>query len=503
MTLMSIQPAAAQEPTSVWIVSGDGALDLLPHLARLGLEVHTYERLGMLGIVATPTFASALQHQGFDVYPNEEYELHLKDSVPYIGADTVAKRLGSMRSGPTVVVIDTGLETGHPGFTAANTAANVRAQRSQSGLVTGVAENIPIIDRSGHGSHVAGIVAGNGNGNSARDPNDGLHVGVYANGRVASFQAATDAPDPKDIAVDLAAALEGFEWALQNQKLYDIRVITNSWGSTGELVPDHPASKATLTAYASGITVFFSAGNDGEQGTLNKHCKSPWVLCVAGGSLDGTRSSFSSMGTPPGPNTAPYDHPDLTAPGSQIMSVRPLSQGTEPGELPEGTPESYVARSGTSMAAPHAAGVAAQLVAANGNLSPDEVMDILVGTTDAMSEEPWRVGAGYINAVAAYNLAVRTRGNLQDFLAGDAVKYGGPATGDNEFAADPISVGYDQSSGGDLDAALIGIETVPWITSSWVGGTMLGAGFIFVLVAIRWRRPHIVPESPAAPGPST
>ncbi len=494
-------PVQAAETASIWIVSGEQALapDLLAELATQGIETHAYPNLGMLAIVAPASTAAWLRSAGLGVHANEVLELHLDQSVPKIRADIVKESLGPVRSGPTVFIIDTGLDSMHPDFTmGSNLAANLGVDRSPNGLVSGIAPDRPINDRSGHGSHVAGIVAGSGEASGNNDPDHGRYLGVYSNGRIISFQAANDAADPEEIGVDMQAALEGFEWALANQARYDIRVISNSWGSAGDIVPEHPVTKATLKAYAAGMTVFFSAGNEGTEGTLNKHCLPPWVVCVAAGTLDKTRSSFSSMGHLPSKALGSYDHPDITAPGSAIRSLTPGSDLSKFGRLASGDSALlYRDRSGTSMAAPHAAGVAALIAAANSELSPDQIMDVLIATADPMSEETHRVGAGYINAQKAYNLAIQTVGQLEDFLAGEGVKYGGLATGDGSYSDDPITVGYDTRSGGTLDAAIIqGPPIKAWILTSPVPLILLGLGVLLAVVGVRWRRPATADEAP-------
>ncbi len=456
------------------------------------MPFHAYPNLDMMAIVGGGPTIAWLRSEGFNVHPNEVYELHLDQSVPQIGADVVKEALGTVREGPTVLVIDTGLDSGHPDFEEGeNLAANLGVDRSPNGLVGGVIQDRPITDRSGHGSHVAGIVAGNGEAMGSNDPQHGRYLGVYSNGRLASFQASNAALDPDDIGVDMQAALEAFDWALANHDTFDIRAISNSWGSAGDMVPEHPVSQATLKAYAAGMTVFFSAGNEGKEGTLNKHCLPPWVVCVGAGTADGTRSSFSSMGHARSQSLGPYDHPDITAPGSAIRSLEPIFGGDKPSQWLSGDFQAlYKDRSGTSMAAPHAAGVAALLTAANPDLSPDQIMDILIATADTMSEEVHRVGAGFINAEKAHALATSTVGQRGDFLAGEGVKYAGLATGDNDYSDDPISVGYDTSSGGTLNAALLdGPTPKAWLLASPAPAVFLGAAVLLVVLGVRWRRP--------------
>ncbi len=474
-------------PLSVWLLAGDPeALDLgLEHIQSLGFSTHEYPRLGMAAALIPEPVANQLSVLGVEAWPNTPESLHLDASVPYIGADRVKNVLADQRRGPTVLVVDTGLDELHPDFQTGNVVASLSAQRS-GGLISGVQDAIG--DRSGHGSHVAGIVVGSGDALGENDPRHGRYEGVYSNGRMVSFQASTDALDPEDIAVDAASALEAFEWALQNRDAYYLRVVSNSWGSAGDLSPSHPVTRATFKLYEAGMVVVFSAGNDGTEDSLNRHCKPTWVLCVAAGDLQGARADFSSMGPPPGKNIPAYEHPDITAPGLTIRSTDRLLNPDFTTSLTGQREPLYLDRSGTSMAAPHVAGAAALIQAANPDLSPDQVMDILVATVKPMADPLHRVGAGYMDVRAAYNLAIQTLGNREAFLAGTALKYGGPAIGDLDYANDPVSVGYD-SEGAERPLLLLSADDQPsWIRTNPVAWALLAVGILASVAGVRWRR---------------
>lgn len=489
-------PAAGDSPEpAVWIFSG-APLDLLvPALDATGELYHIYEQLEMASLLApAPVAHAVVAATGARLDPNEHYDLHLDRSVPYVGADDVKRALGSQRSGPTVLLVDTGVDTAHPDFQAGgNLAANVAAER-RGGLVTGVVESDVVVDTVGHGTHLAGIIAGLGEALGPQDPLYRQFQGLYSNGRLASFQA--DAPDGDDEPrVDSAAALESMDWALENRERYDIRATSFSWGRTGDLRPDHPLNQATLRLYLSGITVVFSAGNLGNEGpgNLNQHCLAPWVLCVAAGDLQNVRAPYSSYGHG-GPDAAPYDHPDLTAPGHAITSAHPLpGTGLDDrldiiGSLlgsQSPSPELYSDRSGTSMAAPHVAAAAGLIQAANPDLSPDQVMDILVATTDAMADEVHRVGAGYLNVREAYNLAVQAVGNRAAFLAGQEVKYAGVQSGDPQNGRDPVSHGFDAPLVGS--PRLLREATEVWFADTWMAWVLAGIGVLMVLSGTRFR----------------
>lgn len=279
-------------------------------------------------------------------------------------------------------------------------------------------ENVPNTDTHiGHGTHCAGIIGGNGVRSGA------VYRGV--------------APGAKLIGCGSGAvefilnALGGFEWSLANQARYGIRVISNSWGGTGPFDPADPINVASKRAADRNIVVVFAAGNDGPApDTMNPYAKAPWVISVAAGTKEGGLASFSSRGVAKAQrlgNTDPNDDfnaPTITAPGTgrefdtdqnkftaAIVSTRSSSNvvangATDDTEIPVGDIPFYTQISGTSMATPHIAGVVALLLEVNPKLTPAQVKQILTTTATRMpGYDDYEVGAGFVNAVAAVDLA--------------------------------------------------------------------------------------------------
>src|ERR1043166_5955049 len=221
-------------------------------------------------------------------------------------------------------------------------------------------------------------------------------------------------------------ALAGFDYILQNQDKYNIKVVNNSWGTSGAFDPNDPINIATKRVTGRGITVVFAAGNDGpDQNTLNPYSVAPWVIgvaaacsatdtlaqrvhCQPGGHL----ADFSSRGIP----GDPLYHPTVTAPGVHIISTR-ASTGTvlnaddAPHDfdltsscgLRQEFAAFYTCASGTSMASPHVTGVVALMQErAGGSLSPAQIRKLLVQTADPMAGyATFEVGAGMVNALEA------------------------------------------------------------------------------------------------------
>lgn len=169
---------------------------------------------------------------------------------------------------------------------------------------------------------------------------------------------------------------------------------------------------------------------------MNRRSVAPWVISVAAGcklvpdptnsavhcedptgaGRDPVLADFSSRGIP----GDPLQHPDVTAPGVHIVSAR-ASTGTTVNALTanhthlcnvsaENQPF-YLCASGTSMAAPHLAGVIALIEeASGGTLTPDQTLDVLMRTARPLpGYEFWEVGAGYVDALAAVQAVLNGR----------------------------------------------------------------------------------------------
>lgn len=439
VALLIIPLLLGPEPSEDWLLTAATPDTILPNL-------------GMTFFTGTEEEAKQLQQEfGGSLFKRESLPVHLDESVEAIGADFVQARTGNQRSGPTVLVIDTGIDVLHPDFQDGNLAAAV-----------GSSQILDLLDESGHGTHLASIVAGTGAGILG----EGKYAGVYANGRVASFQASSD-EDPKS--VDSFRVIEGIEWAIANRDEYDIRAITNAWGLPGEFEPNSPIDVATRAAYQAGIVVTFSAGNDGATpNQLNKYCKAPWVLCVAAATNEGRYQAYSSTGAP----NPPYNHPDISAPGSFITAAKPL---LEPSLPLAGVNEAlYTQRTGSSMAVPHVAAAAALLAAGNPLLSPDQIMDALVETSRPMSTNLSVSGAGFLDVAAAYEATKSVAGERNDFLAG-AQKYAGSTNLDSTENVEGI--------GSRVDDKPFPVALVAGL------GVVILVALVGVVILLRLRRP--------------
>ncbi|MER2997670.1 S8/S53 family peptidase [Pontibacter populi] len=430
--------AALAERNVVQVVvtfKGEGAPNLLDvsALSQVGiLQGLTLRALPMAGIIATASQVDALSKNNrvLSLYLNESLKYENDAATAVTGVLKVRNEMafttknGGMPvtgKGIGVLVNDSGVDGTHPDLQfGKNLKQNVMAATNLN-AVSGILpytpiENIPNTDATGgHGTHVAGIVGGTGQASS------GKYTGVAPGAELVGYGSGA--------ALLLLDVLSGFDYALINQATYNIRVITNSFGTTSDtgtdVNPADPITLATKRCVDRNIVVVFSAGNSGpSSGTMTgQYKKAPWVISVANGEKSGRLTPSSSRGikgkggsfTLDGKFYTWEDRPTVTSPGVDIVSTRviaPVSSLSidkdvttlDPAHVPY-----YTHMTGTSMAAPHVAGIVALLLDANPALTVAQVKEIVQQTaTNIPNREAWEVGAGYVNAYAAVDKAFRS-----------------------------------------------------------------------------------------------
>jgi serine protease AprX len=288
---------------------------------------------------------------------------------------------------------------------------------------------------AGHGTHVAGIVAGDGSAS------DGFYTGIAPGAGIVGLGVG----DGETIDYALAA----FDWLIAHPEL-KVAAVNNSWGqsqSNGDLRYDstNPVNVATKLLHDAGISPVFSAGNTstgdrrddvaggstcdtklegGKRVAGPGICRftvygsAPWTISVAASRKDGAGPGatqhlavFSSRGDP-FPEVSldgrPVDYlPTLTAPGANIRAARNPASVAAAASCGSAEPEAclespapqyealYMPLSGTSMAAPHVTGAIAVIQSAadqvlHRRLTPDEVKQVLVDTAAPMTgDDGW------------------------------------------------------------------------------------------------------------------
>jgi serine protease AprX len=248
-------------------------------------------------------------------------------------------------------------------------------------------------DAYGHGTHLAGVIAGNGAASL------GKWRGVAPGANLVSVKVA--GPDGS---TDVSVVIAALQWVVVHRAEYGIKVLNLAFG-TDSVQPYalDPLNAAVERAWAAGITVVVSAGNRGP-GTINKPGDDPYVITVGAVDVNQTMvwkddevAPFSSRGrTPDG-----FEKPDLVAPGTTIVATRDAGSTIDalhPDAVLDG---SYFKGTGTSQAGAVVSGVAAMLYQVNPSLRPNTVKSILMGSTFPASQYRSGGGSGLVDAARA------------------------------------------------------------------------------------------------------
>ncbi len=451
--LQSLLNAGTNTPLEVVVTfNGDAAptTENLNLLNSIGITKGvTFNELPIAGIIATPTQITSLINDPSvrSVFHNYAIEMEGHQSTAITGVQRLrsdalitAQNGGLPVSGKGIGVIvnDSGVDGTHPDLTfgqnlVENVSAHLNLNSYNEILPYTPIEGIINTDAAGgHGTHVAGIVGGTG------AASQGLYEGVAPGADLIGYGAGA--------AVALLDVLSAFDYAIVNQFRFGIRVVTNSWGTTSDagtaFNPNDPINVATKKCTDRNIVIVFSAGNSGSSsGTISgNYKKAPWVICVAAGDKQGRLTDFSSRGTDGFGGTVTVDgqtftwedRPTITSPGKSYVSTRAISpigvlstqedvETIDPAYLPF-----YTTLDGTSMAAPHVAGIVALMLEADPTLTPYEVKAIIEETaTNIPGLKGWEVGSGYVNAYAAVNL-----------VFGNADNYGSTLNINRNFVSD-------------------------------------------------------------------
>jgi len=421
--LASVAPTA---PLEVVIVFSD--LSAASRVQGLASRYFQMQTLPMAGAILTASQVRDLETwpEVYSITLNQPLKYFLHESVPYVKADQVWNTYGETGSDTTVAIVDSGIDATHPDLQLGEKVIqNVKILPYQLSQ-----ENVPITDTSsGHGTHVAGTIGGTG------AASDGYYKGVAPGVKLVGLGAGEG--------ISILTATQAYDWVLTHHAEYNIRVVSNSWGSTGgDVNLRNPIAIATLEAYNQGILSVFAAGNDGGYNVMNPYSIAPWVISVAAGDKSGQLADFSSRGA----DGDYFKHPDITAPGVDIYATRTKTIGiTALDPLPNPvnplwTPY-YTVMDGTSMATPHVSGAAALLFSHNPDLSPDQVMESLTSNATPMPGYALHeAGYGYMDVLAAYEDSLDETGNLQAFLNGDRLH-----TKEEVYGFDPdFPVRYDE-----------------------------------------------------------
>jgi serine protease AprX len=459
---LCLAPALASgQSNQTWIVTYDAPPSAyqIEALEGVALQVHAYQHLpAAVAVIPAGDLGLLGNLPGVrGIYPNRQMEWLLDESTRAIRADGVWAD-GYTGAGIGIAVVDAGVDGTHPDLCAAIEFCNgtdikmvqnvkVLGRQSVADPVVYLENQISTDSSSGHGSHVAGIAAGAGTASQTPGRYRGVAHGAKLIGLGAGEVAEVD------------TVLGAWDWILANHSnpAYNIKVVNNSWGpgAGAQYDPNEPVQRGIAALHDAGLVVVFGAGNDGPStGTINIFSVNPKAISAAASTKSGHIALFSSRGAP-GHSLL---RPTVTTPGMFIASVRARTgfyawvadasgpDFNDPILPPDDT--SYAYASGTSMSAPHVAGVVALMQQAaimnlGRYLTPAEVRNVLQNT--AVSNEGsasglpnyqgYTMGAGLVDALAAVR-SIAAGTNLQaydDTMVEDVRTFKGAIVGTGSF----------------------------------------------------------------------
>ncbi len=244
------------------------------------------------------------------------------------------------------------------------------------------------LDTYGHGTHMAGIIAGKDAGvtNPWTDSRNGEFVGIAPDARIVNVKVAGH-----DGAVDVSQVIAAIDWVVQhkNDNGMNIRVINLSFGTDSTQAASlDPLSFAVEQAWKAGIVVVVAAGNDGNGEDLRMPASNPFVIAVGASDSNGTNitsDDFLTSFTNCGVGEREYD---VLAPGRSIFSLR-APGSTADLEHPEAVYQDRLFRgSGTSQAAAVVSGAVAVMLEQRPELTPDQVKELIVSNNDHLGQVP-------------------------------------------------------------------------------------------------------------------
>jgi serine protease AprX len=370
-----------------------------------------------------------------------------------IGAQT-AWHQGYTGRGVTVALIDTGV--------APVAGLDRSATKVMNGPDLSFESQTPAtanLDGFGHGTHLAGIIAGRDDRFDPRKPSPSMFAGVAPEAQLLNMKVGT-----ADGGVDVSQVIAALDWVVAHRHDHgmNVRVVNLAYG-TESVQPWQvdPLAHAVENAWDHGLVVVTAAGNDGLAAPhLLMPAVDPHVLAVGAEDHQGTTSiaddtvaDFTSGGNA-------QRRPDLLAPGKSVVSLRVRGSyvdRTHPEGLVTGNVSGRFFRgSGTSQAAAVMSGVAALLLDARPSLTPDQVRSVLTSTARRLHHRNPAMGAGLVDVRAAITAARTGRhldahpaaglphstgtGSLEESRGGEHVvdpTTGDVLTGENDAYGDP------------------------------------------------------------------
>ncbi|WP_329164886.1 S8 family serine peptidase [Streptomyces sp. NBC_01267] len=307
------------------------------------------------------------------VWLDGKVKADMAESNAQIGTPA-AWEAGLTGKGVKVAVLDTGMDGEHPDLKG-------RVSESKSFI-----EGAEVTDRHGHGTHTLSTVGGSG------AASDGKEKGVAPEADLAVGKVLSDQGEGSDSQI-----IAGMEWAAKD---IHAKVISMSLGSQEASDGTDPMAEAVNTlSKDTGALFVIAAGNTGTPSSIGSPGAADSALTIGAVDSADKAAYFTSQGPRLGDNAL---KPDLSAPGVDILAARSqYSPGTG----------SYVRMSGTSMATPHVAGVAALLAQKHPDWTGQQLKDALMSTSKTLPDSVYALGAGRVDVPAATTASITATGS--------------------------------------------------------------------------------------------
>jgi serine protease AprX len=405
---------------------------------------------------------------------------------------------GITGTGVTVAVIDTGVAPVE-GLESAGKVVNgpdlsYESQRAGTRYLDGF----------GHGTHVAGIIAGEDHGldPSAKRPHPKDFAGVAPDAGILNMKVATG-----DGGADVTGVIAAIDWVVQHRddQGMNVRVINLAYGTASTQGTDvDPLAHAAQNAWRHGIVVVAAAGNDGATSdSLLMPAADPYVVAVGAVDHQGTAdltddtvADFSNDGND-------TRRPDLLAPGKSVVSLRvPHSYVDDlypEGRIANDKEKRYLRGSGTSQATAVVAGTVALLLQQRPELTPDQVKALLTRTADPLAVAGPEQGSGVVDVVGLLAAATPAPSGVRQTWPASTGLGSLDAARGGEYVVDPANgallTGQVDGLGDPFDAATWAAQSTAgsawengtwgvrpwagstWTTDGWAGTTWTGAAW--------------------------
>ncbi|WP_137989466.1 S8 family serine peptidase [Streptomyces vilmorinianum] len=315
----------------------------------------------------------ATRSAGGKVWLDGRVEATMAQSNTQIGTPK-AWEAGLTGKGVKVAVLDTGADLSHPDLAG-------RVAESKSFI-----EGQEVADRNGHGTHVSSTVGGSGAGS------DGLEKGVAPGVTLAVGKVLSNEGYGSESEI-----IAGMEWAAKD---IDAKIVSMSLGSSeGSDGTDPMAQAVNALSAETGALFVIAAGNSGAPGSIGSPGAADSALTIGAVDSADEAAYFTSQGPRYRDQAL---KPDLSAPGVSILAAR--SQLVSGSGL-------YTSMSGTSMATPHVAGVAALLAEKHPDWTGAQLKSALMSTSKVLDASAYALGAGRVDVGAAIAANVTATGS--------------------------------------------------------------------------------------------